>query len=199
MGVLIEGVWRDEELPQETGGGGEFKRVESAFRSRISADGSSGFKAEAGRCHLYLAHNCPWAHRVLLYLVLKQLTGKISVAYAIPGLRENWRQWFENLPSDADLLRKVISAWRNEIGEGRAKAKDRGLPPHITALGLFALAFVGIWLGFIVLDGATYLLLVLILLFRFDLPRANALKVLLLATTTLVPKSIEVEFEPVVK
>jgi uncharacterized protein len=38
-----------------------------------------------------------------------------------------------------------------------------------------------------VLDGATYLLLVLILLFRFDLPRANALKVLLLVTTTLVP------------
>ena len=89
MGVLIEGAWRDEELPQEAGSGGEFRRVESAFRSRITADGSSGFKAEAGRYHLYLAHNCPWAHRVLLYLVLKQLTGKISVAYAIPGLREH--------------------------------------------------------------------------------------------------------------
>ena len=46
---------------------------------------------------------------------------------------------------------------------------------------------IGVWLGFIVLDGATYLLLVLILLFRFDLPHANALKVLLLVTTTLVP------------
>jgi len=68
-----------------------------------------------------------------------------------------------------------------------ALARDHGLPPQITAIGLFALAFVGIWLGFIVLDGATYLLLVLILLFRFDLARANALKVLLLVTTTLVP------------
>lgn len=68
-----------------------------------------------------------------------------------------------------------------------ALARDYGLPPRITALGLFALAFVGVWLGFIVLDGATYLLLVLILLFRYDLARANALKVLLLVTTTLVP------------
>jgi uncharacterized membrane protein YfcA len=68
-----------------------------------------------------------------------------------------------------------------------ALARDHLLPPQITALGLFALAFVGMWLGFIVLDGATYLLLVLILLFRFDLARANALKVLLLVTTTLVP------------
>ena len=43
MGVLIEGRWReDEELPQETGASGEFKRVESVFRDRITADGSSG-------------------------------------------------------------------------------------------------------------------------------------------------------------
>ncbi|MGQ0655369.1 MAG: glutathione S-transferase family protein [Betaproteobacteria bacterium] len=88
MGVLINGFWRDEELPQETGGTGEFKRVDSAFRDRITADGSSGFKAEAGRYHLYVAWNCPWAHRVLIFLVLKQLTDKISVAYAIPGLRD---------------------------------------------------------------------------------------------------------------
>ena len=89
MGVLIEGVWRDQELPQETSTGGEFKRVASAFRDRISADGSSGFKAEAGRYHVYAAWNCPWAHRVLLFLVLKKLEGAISVAYADPGLREH--------------------------------------------------------------------------------------------------------------
>src|ERR1700736_3578937 len=68
-----------------------------------------------------------------------------------------------------------------------ALAKDYHRAPRVTGLGLFVLAFVGVWLGFIVLDGATYLLLVLILLFRFDLPHANALKVLLLVTTTLVP------------
>jgi uncharacterized membrane protein YfcA len=58
---------------------------------------------------------------------------------------------------------------------------------HITVAGLFAMCGVGFWLGFIVLDGATYLLLVLILMFHFDLVHANALKVLLLVTTTLVP------------
>ena len=91
MDVLIEGVWRDEELPQETSGGGEFKRVESRFRDRITADGSSGFEAEAGRYHVYAAWNCPWAHRVLLFLVLKKLQNHVSVAYADPALRE--RGW----------------------------------------------------------------------------------------------------------
>ena len=88
MGVLIDGVWRDEELPQESGKAGEFKRVDSAFRDRITADGSSGFKAEAGRYHLYVAHACPWAHRTLIYRALKKLDGAISIASAIPGIKE---------------------------------------------------------------------------------------------------------------
>ena len=48
-------------------------RSESQFRDRITADGSSGFKAEAGRYHLYVAHNCPWAHRMLIYRAIKKL------------------------------------------------------------------------------------------------------------------------------
>ncbi len=88
MGVLIEGHWREEELPQETSARGDFTRIDSAFRDRITADGSSGYKAEAGRYHLYVAWNCPWAHRVLIFLALKKLEQAFSVAYAIPGLRE---------------------------------------------------------------------------------------------------------------
>ena len=67
MGVLIDGAWTDGTLPEETGTSGEFKRKESAFRNWITADDSSGFKAEAGRYHLYVAHACPWAHRTLIY------------------------------------------------------------------------------------------------------------------------------------
>ena len=89
MGVLIDGVWRDEELPQELGRSGEFKRVDSRFRDRVTADGSSGYKAEAGRYHLYVAHGCPWAHRTLIFRALKKLDSAISVAYAIPGLKEH--------------------------------------------------------------------------------------------------------------
>lgn len=111
MGVLIEGVWRDEELPQETSAGGEFKRVESRFRDRITADGSSGFKAEAGRYHLYAAWNCPWAHRVLIYLALKKLGDAISVAYAMPGLREQgWT--FEDNPQFPDCTPDRVNGFR---------------------------------------------------------------------------------------
>ena len=59
MGVLIDGKWTDGELPQETSETGQFKRADSVFRDRITADGSSGFKAEPGRYHLYVAHGCP--------------------------------------------------------------------------------------------------------------------------------------------
>ena len=85
MGVVIDGVWRDEDLPQEVGRSGEFKRADSRFRDRITADGSSGFKAEAGRYHLYVASGCPWAHRTLIFRVLKKLENAISVTYALPG------------------------------------------------------------------------------------------------------------------
>lgn len=60
-------------------------------------------------------------------------------------------------------------------------------PPRITRTDLLILCGVGVWLGFLALDGNTYLLLVLMGLCHFDLPRANALKVLMLAVTSLVP------------
>jgi putative glutathione S-transferase len=101
MGVLINGEWRDAELPQETGKSGEFARLDSSFRDRITADGSSGFPAEVGRYHLYVAHGCPWAHRTLIYRALKKLEGAISVAYAVPGLKQNgWT--FEDNPAFPD-------------------------------------------------------------------------------------------------
>jgi putative glutathione S-transferase len=101
MGVLIEGTWRDGELPQETGASGEFRRADSSFRDRITADGSSGFKAEPGRYQLYVAHGCPWAHRTLIYRALKKLEGAITVAYSIPGLRQQgWT--FEDDPAFPD-------------------------------------------------------------------------------------------------
>jgi len=88
MGYLIEGKWTDED-PPETGATGEFKRIASAFRGRVTADGSSGFKAEAGRYHLYVGYHCPWAHRTLIFRALKKLEPAISVSYCLPWFREN--------------------------------------------------------------------------------------------------------------
>jgi glutathionyl-hydroquinone reductase len=89
MGVVIQGKWTDGELPEEISNSGQFKRADSVFRDRVSADGSSGFKAEPGRYHLYVAHGCPWAHRTLIYRALKKLENVVSVAYAVPGLKQN--------------------------------------------------------------------------------------------------------------
>ena len=111
MGVLIDGVWRDEELPQETGRTGEFKRVDSSFRDRITADDSSGFKAEPSRYHLYVAHACPWAHRTLIFRALKKLENVISVAYAIPGLKEQgWT--FEHNPAFPECVPDTVNGFR---------------------------------------------------------------------------------------
>lgn len=49
---------------------------------------------------------------------------------------------------------------------------------------------IGIWIGFIVLDGATYLLLALVLAVRLSLPEANAIKNFLLVPTSLVAIAI---------
>jgi glutathionyl-hydroquinone reductase len=111
MGVLIDGVWRDQELPQETGRSGEFQRADSRFRDRISADGSSGFQAEAGRYHLHVAHGCPWAHRTLIFRALKKLENAITVAYAVPGLKEQgWT--FENNPAFPDCTPDTINGFQ---------------------------------------------------------------------------------------
>src|SRR5436305_11264146 len=111
MGYLLNGTWTDGDPAKQTGKAGEFSRIESVFRDRITADGSSGFKAEAGRYHLYIAWNCPWAHRVLIYLALKKLQSAISVAYAIPGLREQgWT--FEANPAFPDCTPDKVTGFR---------------------------------------------------------------------------------------
>nr|XP_002739449.1 PREDICTED: glutathione S-transferase omega-like 2-like [Saccoglossus kowalevskii] len=52
---------------------GEYVRKTTTFRKTVTADGSSGFKAEADRYHLYVSLACPWAHRTLIGRKLKGL------------------------------------------------------------------------------------------------------------------------------
>jgi putative glutathione S-transferase len=50
----------------------------------VTADGSSGHPAEAGRYHLYVALACPWSHRVVIARRLKGLEEAIGISYADP-------------------------------------------------------------------------------------------------------------------
>ena len=112
MGILLDGQWRDEDLPRETGKAGNFQRLDSVFRDRVTADGSSGFKAEAGRYHLYVAYTCPWAHRTQIFRALKKLGNAISIAYAVPGLRQQgWT--FEDNPAFPDCTPDRVNGFRH--------------------------------------------------------------------------------------
>jgi len=83
MGQLVDGIWQAEILHVRSKDGC-FIRPETQFRNFISADGSTGFKAEAGRYHLYVSLACPWAHRTLIYRALRGLEGTISVSVVDP-------------------------------------------------------------------------------------------------------------------
>ncbi|WP_273889047.1 glutathione S-transferase family protein [Rubrobacter naiadicus] len=85
-GMMVEGVWKTERQEQDEGG--RFIRPETSFRGRITADGSSGFPAESGRYHLYIAWACPWAHRTAIIRSLKGLEDAISISVVDPHMGE---------------------------------------------------------------------------------------------------------------
>ena len=88
-GYLENGKWHDGWYDTRASRG-EFVRTSSQFRNRISADGSSGFRAEAGRYHLYVSLACPWAHRTLVARALKGLEEAISVSVVEPVMTQGW-------------------------------------------------------------------------------------------------------------
>jgi glutathione S-transferase/putative glutathione S-transferase len=61
--------------------GQAFQRPRYPFRGRISADGSSGYRAEPGRYHLYISWGCPWAQRTAIVRKLKGLQDVVSLSY----------------------------------------------------------------------------------------------------------------------
>jgi putative glutathione S-transferase len=88
MGLLVDGEWKDQWYDTKSSGG-KFIRSEAQFRDRVTSDGSSGFKAESGRYHLYVSYACPWAHRTLVYRKLKGLEDHISVSVVNPLMLEH--------------------------------------------------------------------------------------------------------------
>lgn len=115
MGLLIEGKWHDKWYDTKTTNG-RFVRKDAAFRNWLTADGSSGFKAEAGRYHLYVAMACPWAHRTLIFRALKGLEDMISVSVVDPLMLENgWTlQEGEDPIHGARFMHQVYTAAKSD-------------------------------------------------------------------------------------
>ncbi len=91
MGHFVDGVWREGGFDVKESNG-SFVRRATAFRSFVTADGSSGFKAEAGRYHLYVSAACPWAHRTLILRALKGLDEVVTLSVVDPLMGpEGWR------------------------------------------------------------------------------------------------------------
>ena len=97
--MLIDGKWTEDWQPvQGTDAKGGFVRQQSGFRNWVTPDGAAGptgeagFKAEAGRYHLYVALICPWASRTLIAHRLKGLEQAVSVSVVEPILTaQGWR------------------------------------------------------------------------------------------------------------
>jgi len=99
---------------------GAFKREPTNWQGpecQIKADGSTKFKPEADRYHLYLSWACPWAHRTLAVRTLKGLESVIStsfVHYLLDDEGWHFKRDATNPPAkddlyDADLMREVYA------------------------------------------------------------------------------------------
>jgi putative glutathione S-transferase len=108
MGLLVEGRWQDQWY--ESSKDGAFQREQAQRRNWITADGrpgpsgEGGFKAEAGRYHLYVSLACPWAHRTLIYRKLKGLENLIDVSVVSWLMRENGWTFDREKGSSGDPL-----------------------------------------------------------------------------------------------
>ena len=111
MGLLQEGKWVDRWYNTNKTGG-RFVRRSSQFRNWITTDGNegpsgkSGFKAEAGRYHLYVSLACPWAHRTLIFRSIKGLENMVSLSVV---------NWF-----------MADNGWTFDDGEGVIKDDENG-------------------------------------------------------------------------
>jgi len=109
MGMLVNGKWQDKWYDTKSTGG-RFVRQDAMFRNWVTADGSagpsgkSGFKAEAGRYHLYVSYACPWAHRTLIMRSLKGLEDMISYSVVSPIMLENGWTFAQSEGSSGDAL-----------------------------------------------------------------------------------------------
>ncbi|MEA5502767.1 glutathione S-transferase family protein [Halotia wernerae UHCC 0503] len=110
LGILKDGKWiskRDQEDSQ-----GRFVRPSTTFRDQITADGSSGFKAEPGRYHLYISWACPWACRTAIVRQLKGLENVIGLSVVAAEIDQNSWEFTEEPGSIPDTVNGTQYLWQ---------------------------------------------------------------------------------------
>ncbi len=125
--MLVNGKWSANWQPvQAKDEKGGFVRQTSSFRNWVTPDGSAGptgeagFKAEAGRYHLYVALICPWASRTLIGRTLKGLEEVISVSIVEPEIGDQgWRFATPDPINDASFMHEIYTKADPQIS-GRA-------------------------------------------------------------------------------
>ena len=110
LGILIDGKWISEREQEDAQG--RFIRPQTTFRHKITADGSSGFKAEAGRYHLYISWACPWAHRTAIMRKLKGLEDAIGLSVVGAVIDQNSWEFTDEPGSIGDTLNHHSYLWQ---------------------------------------------------------------------------------------
>jgi putative glutathione S-transferase len=110
MGLLVDGVWRDDSFDKARHEAGRFNRPTTRFRNWVTPDGSAGpsgeggFPAEAGRYHLYVSLACPWAHRTIILRHLKGLDSAISMSVTSWLMGDNGWTFDKSTGSSGDAV-----------------------------------------------------------------------------------------------
>lgn len=109
LGKLIDGKWVAERNQEDSQG--RFIRPSTTFRNQVTADGSSGFKAELGRYHLYISWACPWAHRTAIVRKLKGLENVIGLSVVAAVIDQNSWEFSDEPGAIPDTVNGTRYLW----------------------------------------------------------------------------------------
>lgn len=110
LGILVDGKWVTERDQEDSKG--RFIRPSTTFRNKITADGSSGFKAESGRYHLYISWACPWAHRTAIMRKLKGLDDAIGLSVVGAVIDQNSWEFTDEPGAIPDRVNGTRYLWQ---------------------------------------------------------------------------------------
>ncbi|MBD2361295.1 glutathione S-transferase family protein [Anabaena minutissima FACHB-250] len=110
LGILKDGQWVTERKQEDLQG--KFIRPSTTFRNQITADGSSGFKAESGRYHLYISWACPWACRTAIVRRLKGLENVIGLSVVAAEIDQNSWEFNDEPGSIPDTVNGTQYLWQ---------------------------------------------------------------------------------------